>query len=52
MDAVFALADRITVMVDGKVLLTGAPDEVRNHPEVRSVYLGNEEGLSTPGGMH
>ncbi|SFU53841.1 ABC transporter ATP-binding protein [Pseudoduganella namucuonensis] len=43
MDAVFALADRITVLVYGKVLFTGTPDEIRNHPEVRAVYLGEEE---------
>jgi branched-chain amino acid transport system ATP-binding protein len=43
MDAVFALADRITVLVYGKVLFSGTPDEIRNHPEVRAVYLGEEE---------
>ncbi len=43
MDAVFALADRITVLVYGKVMFTGTPDEIRNHPEVRAVYLGEEE---------
>lgn len=42
MSAVFALADRISVLVYGKVLFTGSPEEVRNHPEVRSVYLGEE----------
>ncbi|MBC7203323.1 MAG: ABC transporter ATP-binding protein [Pusillimonas sp.] len=42
MDAVFALADRITVLVWGKVLCTGTPDEIRNDPEVKSVYLGDE----------
>ena len=42
MDAVFALADRITVLDYGKVMFTGTPDEVRNHPEVRAVYLGEE----------
>jgi branched-chain amino acid transport system ATP-binding protein len=42
MDAVFALADRITVLVYGKVMFTGTPDEIRNHPEVRAVYLGEE----------
>jgi branched-chain amino acid transport system ATP-binding protein len=42
MDAVFALADRITVLVYGKVMFNGTPDEVRNHPEVRAVYLGEE----------
>jgi branched-chain amino acid transport system ATP-binding protein len=52
MDAVFALADRVTVMVDGKVLLSGTPDEIRNHPEVRSVYLGDGEGMATSGGVH
>ena len=43
MEAVFALADRITVMVYGKVMFTGTPDEIRKHPEVRAVYLGEEE---------
>ena len=43
MDAVFALADRITVLVYGKVLFCGTPDEIRHHPEVRAVYLGEEE---------
>jgi len=43
MDAVFALADRITVLVYGKVMFTGTPEEIRNHPEVRAVYLGDEE---------
>jgi len=42
MDAVFALADRITVLVYGKVMFTGRPDEIRSHPEVRAVYLGEE----------
>lgn len=43
MDAVFALADRITVLVYGKVVFSGTPDEIRNHPEVKAVYLGEEE---------
>jgi branched-chain amino acid transport system ATP-binding protein len=42
MDAVFALADRISVLVYGKVMFTGTPDEIRSHPEVRAVYLGEE----------
>ena len=42
MDAVFALADRISVLVYGKIMFTGTPDEIRNHPEVRAVYLGEE----------
>jgi branched-chain amino acid transport system ATP-binding protein len=40
MDAVFALADRITVLVYGKTIFTGTPDEVRSHPDVRAAYLG------------
>jgi branched-chain amino acid transport system ATP-binding protein len=43
MEAVFALADRITVLVYGKVMFTGTPAEIREHPEVRAVYLGEEE---------
>lgn len=42
MDAVFALADRITVLVYGKVLFSGTPDQVRDHPEVKAVYLGDD----------
>src|SRR5690606_7604960 len=42
MDAVFALADRITVMVYGKAMFSGTPDEIRHHPDVKSVYLGDE----------
>jgi branched-chain amino acid transport system ATP-binding protein len=42
MEAVFALADRITVLVYGSVLFTGTPDEIRRHPEVKAIYLGEE----------
>jgi branched-chain amino acid transport system ATP-binding protein len=42
MDAVFALADRITVLVYGRVIATGAPAAVRANPDVRSAYLGDE----------
>ena len=41
MDAVFALADRLTVMQDGSTIASGSPQEVRVHPAVRSAYLGN-----------
>ena len=46
MDAVFSLADRLTVMADGRVIASGAPEEVRRHPAVRSAYLGEEGGVS------
>jgi branched-chain amino acid transport system ATP-binding protein len=42
MDAVFAVADRLTVMADGRVIASGAPMEVRLHPAVRTAYLGAE----------
>jgi len=40
MDAVFAVADDITVMVDGQVLASGAPAQVRADPRVQRAYLG------------
>jgi branched-chain amino acid transport system ATP-binding protein len=40
MDAVFAIADRITVMVDGRVIASGMPDEIRADPRVQQAYLG------------
>lgn len=43
MDAVFALADRLTVMADGHVIASGSPDHVRSHPAVRTAYLGEHE---------
>jgi branched-chain amino acid transport system ATP-binding protein len=40
MDAVFRIADRITVMVNGTVIATGDPAAIRHNPEVRTAYLG------------
>jgi len=44
MDAVFALADRITVMVYGRVIASARPAAIRADPEVRRAYLGEEGG--------
>jgi branched-chain amino acid transport system ATP-binding protein len=41
MDAVFRIADRVTVMVDGAVISSGTPDAVRGSPAVRAAYLGD-----------
>jgi branched-chain amino acid transport system ATP-binding protein len=46
MDAVFALADTVSVLVSGRVLVTGTPAEVRQDPEVKAAYLGDEWGGS------
>jgi branched-chain amino acid transport system ATP-binding protein len=43
MEAVFALADRITVLVYGRVIASDAPDAIRANAEVRQAYLGDAE---------
>jgi branched-chain amino acid transport system ATP-binding protein len=45
MDAVFALADRISVMVYGRLVATGAPEAIRANTEVRQAYLGEEAAV-------
>ena len=44
MDAVFVLADRITVLVYGRAIATGRPEEIRANKEVRRAYLGDGGG--------
>lgn len=43
MDAVFALADRISVLVYGRIIVTGTPAEIRQNRMVKEAYLGEEE---------
>ena len=45
MDAVFRLADRVSVLVAGRVIATGAPAAIHAHPEVRKAYLGEDTGV-------
>ena len=48
MDAVFALADRISVIVYGRIIASGTPQEIRANEEVRRAYLGDDAS----GGEH
>jgi branched-chain amino acid transport system ATP-binding protein len=43
MDAVFALADRISVLVNGEIIATGTVEEIRSNPDVQKSYLGDGE---------
>jgi branched-chain amino acid transport system ATP-binding protein len=52
MEAVFALADRITVLVYGRVIASDAPDAIRANEEVRQAYLGEQEVVTSPGAAH
>ena len=43
MEAIFSLADRITVLVYGEVVASGSVEEIRSNPAVRQAYLGEED---------
>lgn len=47
MEAVFRLADRISVLVYGRIIATGTPAQIRNDPAVRQAYLGDEMASPT-----
>src|SRR5207247_888213 len=49
MDAVFALADRITVLVYGRVIASGVPSAIRQNEEVRRAYLGDQHAVTRHG---
>jgi branched-chain amino acid transport system ATP-binding protein len=51
MEAVFALADRLSVLVYGRIIATGSPETIRNDPAVRQAYLGEKHGAE-PGASH
>lgn len=43
MDAIFALADRISVLVYGRIIASGTVDEIRSNADVREAYLGSDD---------
>ncbi len=49
MNAVFALADRITVLVYGRVIASGQPSEIRQNEEVKRAYLGEQHAVTRHG---
>jgi branched-chain amino acid transport system ATP-binding protein len=49
MDAVFALADRISVLVYGRIIASGEPAAIRANPDVRRAYLGEQQAVTLNG---
>jgi branched-chain amino acid transport system ATP-binding protein len=50
METVFALADRVTVMVYGRIIACGEPAAIRNDPDVRRAYLGEQQKVAAQAG--
>jgi len=51
METVFALADRITVLVEGRAIASGAAEAIRANQDVQRAYLGDQDAAALPG-MH
>ncbi|MXQ13037.1 ABC transporter ATP-binding protein [Microvirga makkahensis] len=51
MDVVFGHAERVIVLVRGQTIATGSPEDIRQDPDVRRAYLGDEHALEKPKGM-
>jgi len=49
MDAVFALADRISVLVYGRIIASDEPTAIRANPDVRRAYLGEQQAVTLNG---
>jgi branched-chain amino acid transport system permease protein len=49
MDALFELAERITVLQEGRLLVEGTPEEIKNNPRVQEAYLGGMHGIEDLG---
>jgi branched-chain amino acid transport system permease protein len=45
MDALFVLAERITVLQEGRILVEGTPDEIKGNAKVQEAYLGGVHGV-------
>jgi branched-chain amino acid transport system permease protein len=48
MDALFELAERVTVLQEGRVLVEGTPDEIKKSAAVQEAYLGGVHGVIDP----